>query len=78
MAIETTTADGLAYWASYLVNGDATGFASDRDQREADAWLRLLTADGWCVVGVQEGSERLTRFGGLLSDVVTYELLRTV
>jgi hypothetical protein len=37
--IGTTQETGQAYWASYFVNGDASGL-DDREIAEADAWLR--------------------------------------
>ena len=30
---------GAAYWASYLINGDASGL-EDYEQAECDAWLK--------------------------------------
>ncbi len=36
--IETQTATGLAHWACYFINGDASGM-EDADIAEADAWL---------------------------------------
>ena len=39
--IKTDTVAGSAYWASYLINGDASGI-EDRDIALADAWLASL------------------------------------
>ena len=41
MGIEVSTATGSAYWASYLINGDATGI-EDRDAALCDAWCKRL------------------------------------
>jgi hypothetical protein len=36
--ITTRTIAGAAYWASYLINGDASGM-EDSEIRDCDAWL---------------------------------------
>lgn len=51
MARETFTMPASAYWASYLVNSDASGL-TDEELALADAWLTrqgLETADFWFV-----------------------------
>jgi hypothetical protein len=54
MRVEHIT--GPVVWASYFVNGDASGLTA-REQREADAW-RLTT--GGYVCGIVDDSERFT------------------
>lgn len=81
--IETTTATGLAYWASYLINGDAPGL-SDDDRAEADAWLASVqpTEPGRHAAIVSCGDESsLGRFfapglpsHGKLADLLEYVL----
>jgi hypothetical protein len=41
MSFEVVTEVGFAHWASYLINGDASGL-EDEDQRQADAWLEYV------------------------------------
>lgn len=38
MSIETTTIKAPSHWASYFINGDASGL-TDKEQAQADAWL---------------------------------------
>ncbi len=85
--IEVTTATAPASWASYLVNGDASGFdysntpdnrAGDRDMAACDAWVESLAADGWHVVSC-EGESEFAHYcdafpGRFNGDVVTYIL----
>ncbi len=47
--IKVSTATGAAYWASYLVNGDASGL-NDRERALCDAWQKRL--GNWYVVDV--------------------------
>jgi hypothetical protein len=66
------TADGYACWASYLVNGDASGI-SEEDKVAADEFAEWLGGSIVCV-----GEE--THFGrpstgGLPGDVVEYTSL---
>jgi hypothetical protein len=83
--METTTATAPAYWASYLINGDASGI--DDDDREAcDSWLESL--DGWYVVGVADDddgepmeayfarSHDASDYSPLAGDVLEYVLHR--
>jgi hypothetical protein len=49
MTIAVTTATAPAYWASYLVNGDASGL-EDREQASADRWIAKQAP--WYVVDV--------------------------
>lgn len=39
--IEVETIAGAAYWASYLINGDASGL-TDEEQAAADNWLEKI------------------------------------
>lgn len=41
-----------AYWASYLINGDASGL-EDNEKAACDAWLGNLPAQ-WCVSASEE------------------------
>lgn len=50
MSFEIVKGVGLACWASYLVNGDASGI-SDQDRFEADAFVAWL---GGSVVDVED------------------------
>ena len=82
--IETTTASAPAYWASYLVNGDSAGmdYTDETERAKVDAWAASLAAEGWRVVGVEEGSERFARthnawgFSPLSGAVCAYILHR--
>lgn len=87
---ETDTADAPEYWASYIINGDASGFSLENtpddpecDRRiiaECDAWLERLAVQGWRVVGCSgeshEGRFRFAGRGWLYADLLTYQLLR--
>jgi hypothetical protein len=74
MATEVDEIDAPAYWASYLVNGDASGL-DDNEHGKADAWSGKL--DGWFVVSVKEDSEYIGRWYGLQTDMCTYIVYRT-
>lgn len=91
MAFEVTTATAPAHWASYLINGDASGFdyyntpgdnAGDRDQAECDAWTdRLYKEGGWYVVSTDEEESTFRHSndaGTLAGDCLTYILHRQV
>lgn len=71
---ETTTRRLPAYWASYLINGDASGMEDD-ERAEADEYLDSLGA-GWscCDVGEVDFSHTndANRLGG---DVATYTFI---
>jgi hypothetical protein len=47
------TVTGPAYWASYFVNGDASGLTPD-ERRMADQWL---TREGVRIVGAVDDAE---------------------
>lgn len=87
--IEVETCIGPAQWASYLVNGDASGFdyyntptdnAGDRDQAACDAWVEYLARDGWYVVSAEGESYFDDRYifgvGLFAGDVIEYTLHR--
>ena len=86
MSIEMTTATAPASWASYLINGDATGFdyyntptdnAGDRDKAECDAWVERLAADGWQVVSTTDEESYFAHWndaGTFAGDVLSYIL----
>ncbi len=78
--IEATTATAPAYWASYLVNGDASGM-NGADEGLARAWETKLSRDGWRVVDATgepyfaHTCDAVRNFNG---DIVEYALLREV
>lgn len=93
IAIEQTTASAPAHWASYIVNGDASGLefsntpdnnAGDRDIAACDAWLASLAADGWSVTvdSDREPEFRHTcdarAFAPLAGDMLEYTLYRRI
>lgn len=69
---------GPTYWASYLINGDASGLEDDEEAR-ANKWL--MDNDNPYVVGIEEDSERFTwsfdLYGGNCAggDVCDYQVL---
>lgn len=84
--IETDVIDMPAHWASYLINGDASGFdysntpadpdAGDRELAACDAYVQAhVYAHGWRIVGCSDETE-FGRFEGFLTDLLTYSLLR--
>lgn len=81
MAFEVDKIDAPSYWASYLINGDASGL-EDAEQAECDRWFAGL-GDGWDVVDCSEEGH-FGRFyfaveGRWLGcDLVTYSLLKSV
>lgn len=73
--IEVDTIDGPAHWASYLINGDASGL-TEEDEIECDDWQQRLAAQGgWYVVSC-EGDEWFGRFEGMGGNLVNYILQR--
>jgi hypothetical protein len=74
---ETTTSTAPAHWASYVINGDASGI-DDADISACDAWLIALANDGWQVVSTEGDEPYFARYndaGTLACDVITYTLL---
>jgi hypothetical protein len=61
-----------SYWASYLINDDASGL-SDEDIKQCDKWLSKVKP-GYCV-GCDEDYSFGT-FGGMGCDLVTYSFHR--
>lgn len=53
MSIEVDEVEAPAYWASYLVNGDASGL-EDYELNQARAFERKLAQDGWHIVSCGE------------------------
>ncbi len=51
--METLTATGFAYWASYLINGDASGL-DDNERACADAFAEYLTGGKGSIVDCGE------------------------
>jgi hypothetical protein len=79
---ETDTVEAPAYWACYLINGDASGMEDD-EIAECDRWCESLGE--WSIVGCpSEESEHFGRFyfpvarRWLGCDLVTYELLKEI
>jgi hypothetical protein len=78
MAIEIDEIDAPAHWASYLINGDASGL-EDEEQAECDHWLERLK--GWSVVSCV-AEEFFGRFyfavigKELGCDLLTYSLIK--
>ena len=55
--IETEIVTGSAYWASYLVNGDASGL-DDREIKLADAWCeRNFPGVAWREIDVKRDDD---------------------
>lgn len=73
--IEVETTIAPAYWASYLVNGDASGMEED-ELAKCDKWLAHQTKEGWRVVSC-EGESFIGRFQGMQTELVEYTLHRT-
>jgi hypothetical protein len=55
--ITTWTVLGPAHWACYFINGDATGFDTDDEQRWADAWYAHHVPDGASIVDCSDTPE---------------------
>ncbi len=76
MSIKVMTTLAPACWASYLINGDASGL--DAVEKEAcDKWIALF--DPWYVVAIEDGAEpqftnAYSIYGGTASagDVIKY------
>jgi hypothetical protein len=56
MSIEVMTVTLPAYWASALINGDASGM-DDEEEVLMNAACEALTADGWYIVDVARDDE---------------------
>ena len=75
MQIETYTLP--VYWASYLINGDASGL-EDGEQAEIDAWLASLPYGYACVdVGEETGFRRSNDATDLGGDCAEYTFMRS-
>jgi hypothetical protein len=61
--IEVTTATAPAYWAPYLVNGDASGLAYDSPESlaRAEQWVAKLASEGWYVVSTTDAESYFAR-----------------
>lgn len=84
LGVDSATAP--SYWASFLINGDASGM-SDDEIAACEAWLKYLQPGPVCpdvplvvgerhfsVVSCEDDGERYARFNGLLTQVTTYIL----
>lgn len=65
------------YWASYLVNGDASGM-EDNEQAQVDSWLEREELTAWTCADVSDNSwfshgNDATRLGG---DVARYTFVK--
>jgi len=60
-----------AYWASYLINGDASGI-SDSDKQNCDAWLEHKKLPAPCDCSEES---HFGRFEGLGCDLLEYTFL---
>jgi hypothetical protein len=80
MAFEVDEIDAPAYWASYLINGDASGM-ENAEIAECDSWYDSL-GKGWSVVSCGE-EEFFGRFYFAVAgkelgcDLVSYSLLKS-
>lgn len=75
MSFDTVTHKAPAAWASYLINGDATGI-EDSEQSDCDAWLESIGLGG--PVDVEEcGFDVVFLHGGarFAGDVAEYSFL---
>jgi hypothetical protein len=68
--IDIDTVEAPAHWATYLINGDASGMAED-DIRAADTWRKQLR--GAYVTDCSEETE-FAVFNGLLTELATYTI----
>ena len=57
MIMKTDTSTLPAYWASYLINGDASGMTDDELVLAHKAEQLLLTHGGWRVVDVARDAD---------------------
>ncbi len=62
-----------AYWASYLINGDASGLEGE-DQQACDAWL-ARNPGGSCVDCGESYFSHRNDAGTLAGDVAEYTFL---
>jgi hypothetical protein len=76
----TRTVTGAAYWASYFINGDASGLVQE-EKNWADAWIARELEPGEDIVDC--GEPYFTRHYGLHTgtpfsggDVVDYTVLK--
>lgn len=82
MAIQVDKIEAPEYWASYLVNGDASGMDAS-DKAECDKWIAGI-GDGWSVVSTEGDESSIGRFyfpvqGRLLqTSLITYVLHRCI
>lgn len=85
--METDTVTAPDYWASYLINGDASGL-DDHEQKLCDDYFADLESQGWHVVDVardETGEAYESRFTWMYSmyggnaqggSVIDYVILR--
>jgi hypothetical protein len=68
--------EGSPHWASYLINGDASGL-DERDVELCDAWVERLADDGWEVSDIRRNDagesdpEFSWRYGQVTGDDVS-------
>jgi len=69
--LETITYTLPSYWASYLINGDASGI-SDDDQAQADAFLKREGLPSPCSCSDESWFAHRNDAGTLAGDVLDY------
>lgn len=81
LKLETLKLTAPSYWASYLINGDASGLR-DGEERDIDSWLAEMAPDWGSPVGVSEDSEFLWYHSACMwvggSDCLTYIFMRPI
>lgn len=77
MTLTVITVPGLAHWATYLVNDDATGL-SEACAKEADAWFADICADhpfaSAVTVTACSDEPYVANFRGLQSELLNYTI----
>lgn len=76
MKMQSETYSLPVYWASYLINGDASGL-EDTDQAKCDAFLQSLPYGWYCVDVSEESHFRHSNDAGTLAgDCADYTFIR--
>lgn len=81
MPLEVEYDEAPAYWAPYLINGDASGM-EDAEIAACDAWQEKLACDGWYVVSDTGDDDKphytlgYAQFG--FCELLTYVLHREI
>lgn len=56
-ALEVDTIELPAYWASFLIDGDASGFTGSEELARAERVIEELAEDGWEIIAVEDEAE---------------------